>query len=85
MSRKIGVSKKNLSRLIKNLEDEKLLEKKKCGHDLRSDVLIITTLGHNHLKEIIPGYFKLINRYFSQFSKHDSILFVKMLNGVSFE
>ncbi len=72
ISRKIGTSKKNLSRLVNTLEKQKLLKKQKSKEDKRADILMITSQGQNELYTILPGYFKIINSFFEPYSNEEA-------------
>ncbi|MFT2089938.1 MarR family winged helix-turn-helix transcriptional regulator [Paraglaciecola sp. 2405UD69-4] len=60
ITERLDVSKPVLSRAIKNLLTEQLLNKEKDTQDARASKLSITTQGKALLTEILPGYFKIL-------------------------
>lgn len=61
IARKMGISKKNISRLLSSMEESKLLIRTEHKEDKRITLISLSEKGKTVLYELLPGYYELIN------------------------
>ncbi len=69
LSRKMGIAKKNVSRLLLPLEAQALIRREPSTDDARREYLLLTDKGRKKLKKALPGYYDIIQSYFCSLDK----------------
>ena len=66
ISDRIDVSKPVMTRTLQGMAEDGLIAIAGCGLDKRAKIVTITPLGRERLRDLLPGYFSLINRFMQQ-------------------
>jgi DNA-binding MarR family transcriptional regulator len=85
IAKKINLSKKNLSRLLKGMENTSLIKSVQNVKDLRSNHLKVTKKGARLLDSLLPNYFSIINDFFQPFNESEKNLFTDLLYNLAVE
>ncbi|MCB9638386.1 MAG: winged helix-turn-helix transcriptional regulator [Myxococcales bacterium] len=85
LAAKLGIAKPTLTRMLASLESEALVEIRPCEKDRRNRYIRITKQGLKKLKEVMPGYYDLINHLLGDFSEKELIKITQLLNKIKEE
>ena len=82
ISQKMGISKKNVSRLLDQLENGGLIKRQEHASDGRAHIVKLSKKGSSTLAKILPGYYEIINTSLSPLSKGDTKDLASILSKV---
>jgi DNA-binding MarR family transcriptional regulator len=64
LGRQLGWEKSRISHQVTRMEQRALVEKVKCGTDLRSYLITLTKVGHDAIKAAAPQHVNTVRNYF---------------------
>jgi len=73
LGKRILLSKYNVTRLVKRLEEAGLLKRESCKQDSRGVYAVITHAGRKLRKRMWPVYYSVIKRYFLSSLNEDEL------------
>lgn len=85
IARKMGISKKNTTRLLALMEQDGLITIKAHATDKRASIVMATRKGKKLLADVIPGYSLLFKRAMSNLDKQSKELLIQLLDKVQLE
>ena len=80
LSKKLRVSKANLTGMIKRLEQKGLLKRASCSNDGRIKIIKLTRIGKNKIEKVIPKYIVIMSEALTSVSDKDKDSLVTNLN-----
>lgn len=69
IAQKMGISKKNISRLLNQLEESAFIKRSVSEVDARVAMVELTAKGSRVIKQTLPGYYEIIQRHFGSVNK----------------
>lgn len=72
LAESIGVKRPTMTGLLDGLEQMKLIQRQEDKSDRRGTLVRITEAGQRLLRQVLPGYYDLINESFQAVSEADS-------------
>ena len=80
LSKKLKVSKANLTGMIKRLEQQGLVKRDSCQDDGRIKIIKLTRTGKNKIEKVIPKYIVIMSEALTNVSDQDKESLVLNLN-----
>ena len=85
ISRKMGISKKNTTRLLDFMKEDGLITITPHETDGRATIVKITSKGSKALKTVLPGYYKIMNDSMKNVPEKSKTFLINVLSSIEDE